>query len=754
MAPDRLILLGVRHHSPACAHLARATLEARRPAFVLIEGPADFNPQIEELRLDHAPPVAIFSYHADDDGSRASFAPFCAYSPEWVALRTAWRIGAQPLFCDLPFWAMDAEAARNRYADPHGLAARHADAVAHLGRELNAEGFDAVWDALVEQRGRESVGEVAARYFDLLRPRGVEDRAEAAREAFMARHVAWALREAGDRPVALVCGGWHVNGVRDALALADGARPPLPEPAPQARCGSFLTPFSYARLDSFGGYAAGMPSPGYYERVFRDGLDAAARWASDRIVAALREASSPVSTADRVAFAAATQALARMRGHRAPLRADLFDAALATLVKEPLARAPDWSAPDAAREDLAALMARALSAQVEGALAPGVRQPPLVADVAARLDAQGLAFSPPMTVEIDWRDASQRPRAHLLHQLRLIDAPGLSHVRGPAEPDARDLCESFALSRHSDFAARLIEASQWGADLPSAAAACVEARLADDVRAPDGLARALADALFAGLAPMSQTLVDRLRAAIAAGSDLAALARTGRRLARLRRYGEAFGAAARDALAPLCATARARLLWLVEGVISPHEAQAGVEAALAIRDLRDDADDDDAASVFARLAVAPTTPAPLAGAALGYLLARGADSVDRGLARLRAFAAPQALGDFLGGLFALAREEIARREDALDVIDALVAGWSDDEFLIALPAMRGAFSWFPPRERERLAQALLRRAGLDAGGANAQARDWMRRRVDVADHVAAARREARAARRLARYGLT
>lgn len=78
MSDDGLILIGVRHHSPACARLARETILACRPAFVLIEGPADFNPHIEDLRRPHTLPIAIFSYHATAISARASYSPFCA----------------------------------------------------------------------------------------------------------------------------------------------------------------------------------------------------------------------------------------------------------------------------------------------------------------------------------------------------------------------------------------------------------------------------------------------------------------------------------------------------------------------------------------------------------------------------------------------------------------------------------------------------------------------------------------------------
>ena len=83
-----LHVLGVRHHSPACARLVETTIRSLRPRFVLVEGPSDMNDRLDEMLLAHELPVALFTYRQDSDGrSRSSWSPFCDYSPEWVALK-------------------------------------------------------------------------------------------------------------------------------------------------------------------------------------------------------------------------------------------------------------------------------------------------------------------------------------------------------------------------------------------------------------------------------------------------------------------------------------------------------------------------------------------------------------------------------------------------------------------------------------------------------------------------------------------
>jgi hypothetical protein len=67
-------------------------------------------------------------------------------------------------------------------------------------------------------------------------------------------------------------------------------------------------------------------------------------------------------------------------------------------------------------------------------------------------------------------------------------------------------------------------------------------------------------------------------------------------------------------------------------------------------------------------------------------------------------------------LFALAREEVLQSPDVLRLLDELLSGMSADDFLIALPALRQAFEFFPPRERESIAGQVLARRGLGGSG--------------------------------------
>lgn len=761
-AIDRLHVLGVRHHSPACARRVRAQIEALRPAFVLIEGPADFNPYINDLRAAHELPLAIFSFQSGAGQTQASYSPFCVYSPEWQALQTAWAIGATPLFCDLPAWHPDFGARENRYADPHDLDGRYAAAQQRLMRELGAEGADALWDCVAEQTPDGHLERVLDAYFEGIRPAGSEDLREAAREICMGQYAAWALDQAGDRDVVVVCGGWHASAIRHHAALADGHLPKVPEPDEGVQVGSYLVPYSYARLDRFSGYASGMPSPAYYEQLFERGHAAAVAWGMRAIAAAFRGAGQPLSTADMIAWQAQSDLLARLRGHRAILRCDLLDGALSTLVKEALEGPPGWNTSGHLPhgDPAVLLMLRTLSGSRSGRLVPGTRHPPLIADVDARLCAAGIDLQAGgRRIELDWHREDDRPTAQLLHQLCLLGLPGVQCVEGPRHTDSRQLCEVFEIRLHPDWLGALIEASIWGGTLEAAAAACLGARVATGVGI-DELAAVISEAAFAGLLGVGGQLIAVLAGQVSLAQELEEMGNTGLRLAQLYRFGEVFGASLHAGLQPLCQALFGRILWLLENTGSGVSGDAVIMAVAACRDFLRygdglSLDAGFAESTLGRCVHDPQAPPVLAGAALGFLVVRecSADGMAGIAAQIRRHGLPGSLGDFLAGLLALAREQLGAADEMFGLIDDWVRQWTGDEFLIALPAMRGAFSWLPPRERERIACLLLRRAGLGEVEAHGHALAWMRQKVNWADQGMAMQREARTRERLARHGL-
>lgn len=736
-----LEVIGVRHWSPACARLVRARIQARQPRWVLIEGPSDFNPRLAELALPHTLPIALYSYYGNDAHTASCHAPFAEFAPEWVALQTAVAAGIGVRFIDLPYWHPEARDLPQRYTlRTLPGRERYSRVQAALQRQCGIDGDDALWDHLFE-READAIGvdaKATARlqqaldhYFDALRADEAGAASDQAREAHMRAWIRWALRAGG--AVLVVCGGWHRRALREpALAPADHATEPmLAAPADSPRHGSFLVPYGERQLDAYSGYGAGMPSPLWYRWQWQEGSAAAAHKALRLLVQSQRSKEQPLSTAQLIQARLRVQALARLRGHPQPLRSDLLDGVLDALVDSALEEPPPWHrrAPPGPHTDprlRAALLA--LAGDGRGRLAEGTPQPPLVADVAerrARLDL--LVADVPRTLTLDRREPGVAERACALSQLRALALPGVVLEGLSAKPGARSLSHDQRYSerwllrfdRHQDSV--LIEAGAWGATLPEAAARRIEADAA--VATPAQLLDTVQAALRCGFDALGARLAKSAGAQLAHSTDWNALSRAAQRLAALSDAG--FWGRDLDALlAPLLDLLDARLAWLLEGRsgADPAHAPADIEAVRFLaRGLQVGADPEPRHSrmaLLARRARDPLAPPALAGAAAGALwqvedpaLAAGFDEAAI-IAAARRLPQAEALGDWLGGLFALARHAVVEAPALVAALDQLVVQLDEAGFLRALPALRQAFHWLPPRERARLADRL---AGLHGG---------------------------------------
>ena len=121
---------------------------------------------------------------------------------------------------------------------------------------------------------------------------------------------------------------------------------------------------------------------------------------------------------------------------------------------------------------------------------------------------------------------------------------------------------------------------------------------------------------------------------------------------------------------------------------------------------------DEFAAVLGRVGQdAPSRPRS-AGAAAGILWTLGLADEEQILADLLTFADPNELGDFLAGLFALAREVAQRNPRLVGTIDRLLLEFNADDFQAALPSLRLAFTYFTPREKHYMLTTLFESLGL------------------------------------------
>jgi hypothetical protein len=770
-----LVFFPVRHHSPAAARLVTQLARARHPTAVLVEGPSDYNARLDELALPHELPIAIYSYVGSEDGARhGAFYPFCVYSPEWQALTVARELGVEARFIDLP-WAAIASPTTpsHRYADG-GL--RHNPYVAALCQRLGVEDFDALWDTLFEIEPDLTVADYLARCHRLCYQMRVTDGAateiDRRREAFMATQIRRTLDERGG-PVLVVTGGFHsyalfarLTGVpfEDERGGGDGQdSAPLDAPAsmssdgeagaPEVR-GIALTPYTYERLDSLTGYDAGMPSPGFYHHVWTDrraGRQETYRAILAEVATALRQRGQTASTADLIAVETMAQGLAALRGHRAVWRRDLVDAITSALIKEEIA-------DDALHPFLAALYA-VLRGHAHGRLADGTALPPLVEDIRRLLRDHDLEAQPrERTVELDLHAAEDLPRSRVLHRLRVLGIRGFTLVAGTdltTRSDVSRIWEHWRIQWTPDVDASCIEAAIYGGSLIDAAAARLKERADALQRTAEGAALTLLDACLMGLGAQDVALFHgRLVALVRADRNAVTVMRALGHLLYLYRYDDALRVSGRPDVGLLLGEAFTRSLWLLEvlGDVGGIERDvlAGLHTLLAVFAAASATlglSRDDLIATLRRVCGHGAGNPLLRGAAAGALWRLGEQDVEGVLAAMRYCADPGRLGDFLGGLFALARETVQRHPAVVRSIDDVIMSYGDDAYLAALPALRLAFSYFTPREKHYIARTLLEAHG----GAAAEVVPALVVGPEVAARALAI--EARLFRDIARYGL-
>ncbi|MGL4422588.1 MAG: DUF5682 family protein, partial [Gemmataceae bacterium] len=184
-------------------------------------------------------------------------------------------------------------------------------------------------------------------------------------------------------------------------------------------------------------------------------------------------------------------------------------------------------------------------------------------------------------------------------------------------------------------------------------------------------------------------------------------------LFRLHQYEPLLGLTGADPILILLREALARSLQLLEAlgqlagpvlpVLSALETVLNVIERLCA-ELQFDRND--FAALLRRMTSDRQQSPVLRGATLGALWALGFTDATLVQQQIQSFAEPEQLGDFLQGLFALAREQVQREVELLNGIQAAFAGWDAEEFLAGLPALRLAFTYFTPREKNILVKQL------------------------------------------------
>ena len=725
----------IRHHSPACARAVEALIRQHRPNAVLIEGPRDATP-ILPLLLHRAAemPLAIYTTYverapvdlsggAGELGVRrhAAYSPFCAYSPELVAARTAAEVGAESAFIDLTYPEMvvagregeDGPRPDSLMSDRH---LTHGRFLAAACERANARDADDLWDSLFESGPPEAGDADFSRFFrgvwaycEAARASATREELEAdgtlARERAMAAAVA--QRVAAGQRLVVVTGGFH------SVVLPE-TEPGMPKPvnAKLDDAVTVLMRYGFRQLDRLNGYASGMPSPGFYQHAW-DGGDAATLYAT------LARTLDGIGVADVIGATDQCRRLAGLRGHATATREDFLDGVRSSLVKGEI---------HAEGGVVLAETRKLLAGDRIGTVPPGAGQPPIVHDflaAAARLKLDATKAAGGRSTLDLYRQPRHRAMSRFLHRLRFLGVPFGEWERGPDFVKGKELGriqELWSWAWTPAVEGRLIECSVYGGSVEEAAAGRMS-EAADEAEKRGGgageAASLVLEACRMGLHAHAPTLLERTRGLIARESSFERVVAACERLLLLHVAVEPLEAHDLAGVLDAADAAYARACRLLDGLGGLGDGDE--EPALAsLRELAHAAatlgDDERRRGLrirpLARLADEAANDC-IAGAALGLLHAAGERGDAEAAAAFRGrLGTPEAAAAFLRGLLATDRAALWLVPDFVDALHGLLRDADQDRFETLLPRLRLAMAELSPTETDRVAAAVAEHAGV------------------------------------------
>lgn len=745
---------GIRHHGPGCARSLVRAFDALQPDCVLIEGPPEGDALLQwMLHEGMQPPVALLSYCPDEPGL-AVYHPFAVFSPEWQAARWAISAGVPVRFIDLPMThglaldkaRRDAEknqieasvpgdmastppdtdvAAEPADAQEPGLEPESGDPLNWLAQAAGYADGEAWWNHMVEERGdgeqlfaaiSEAMLALRAEWGD--RYRGADEaQREALREAHMRQCIRAAQKDGFER-IAVVCGAWHLGGLRSTVTgKADQA---LLKGLPKVKVQTTWVPWTYRHLARASGYGAGIQSPGWYEHLWHGHDSAQPRaigWLA-RVARLMRERDLDCSSAHLIEAARLADALAAMRDRPAPGLDELHEASRTVLTM--------------GDETVLHFIHDALVVGDRlGTVPPDVPTVPLQRDVEQA--QKSLRLKPDATqktLDLDLRNANDLARSHLLHRLNLLDIPW-GTISKVGRSSRGTFHEVWTLQWQPEFALRLIEASQWGQTLVQAATVCVADRC-QRIETLSELSALVDRVLLADLDHAVSAATHALENRAALTGDAAQLLAALPALSNVFRYGnvrQTDAALVGHVLDGLIVRA-AISLPLACGALDDTAAEAlrekllGAHAAIGLRD------SEEQVAIWQRALCQIATQAGahelLQGVAVRLLLdgsVWASQDVAQALSlHLSAGAEPAKAAAWLDGF--LNRNAVVLLHDAhvWKLVNDWLASLHEEHFVRVLPLVRRTFSAFGPGERRDLGQRASR--GTLAPAPTAAAPNW------------------------------
>jgi len=758
-----IILLPVRHHSPACALHVGRMIERVRPCVILVEGPDNANALVPVMvHEDTKAPFAIYySYH--DTAGRISeekehykcYYPFLDYSPELEALRAGKRLEIPAAFIDLPYGDILAasqegkgllkrEEEKNNYNDDYLLSRN--DYLNQLCEKTGLRSFDEFWEKYFELNGRDEESEKwfadLLAYCTLARENTPEEvmleDGCLAREQFMAERIKEYAEKyrAGDAPVLAVTGGFHTPGLAALLGSGDSGRKDSSRPGKKAAGGTrtparkvpekdqgvYLMPYSMEAADALNGYASGMPFPGFYQKIWERLPETDTPYEDavlDLIVSSGKETRKKegyLSTYDEICACAMARGLAGLRGKREPGAYELLDAVLSSFIKGEYNIASDTPMR---------ILRGKMTGKTVGELCRQADVPPIIYDFRSQCKQSNLKIAQTLESEVTlsiFSNPKHRQTSMLLNRLVFLGTAFARKTKGPnlqLKKDRNLMREIWKYKWNAQVDSALIDVSVYGATIEEAAVSLVKEELKKDLGAKES-AVLLTRVFEMGLRDQLQQVYERVHELMLSDTDFYSMAEALKSLMMMEELAGLYGS--KMEFAGLIHLGCRKLTVLLPSMtrIKDEDLSQCMNALKLLYQVTGRSAEgqflqerEDYFDALVKMSRDSEIHAGLCGCIRGILYGSGRETAQEVEMICRGYLTgtrEQLLhtAQFFKGLFFTARDLVFIGEQFLGMLDEFFGRVTEEEFMALLPELRMAFTYFTPREIDRI-------AGLAAG---------------------------------------
>ncbi len=760
-----IMLIPVRHHSPACSFHIQKIFAEWKPNAVLVEGPDNANALLPVMvHKDTRAPFAIYySYHdkakkiSEEQQHYKCYYPFLDYSPELTALREADKNRTPVSFIDLSYGDIlaasadklgNGEAPRN-YNDDY-LLARNAH-IEKLCEKTGMRNFDEFWEKYFEINGMYEDSDLwfshLNTYCALARENTPEEVLQSegclAREQHMAARIALQVLRGSElsqsqehvdsikeessqqkiQRILVITGGFHTPGLRERLSDAQWQETvryakSIAHYVPGQDESVYLMPYSMESADALNGYASGMPYTGFYQKIWEEIADQTRNPYEAAVLDLLvttgknvRKEDGALSTYDEICAWQMAQGLSSLREKPQPGAYELQDAVLTSYVKGEYNLSSDMPVR---------VLRRLMTGTGSGALCTLADVPPIILDFQNQCGEFGIRTDSTLEKEVTlsiFSSKKHRQMSKFFHRLNFLHADFAKRLKGPnlqLRTNRNLIREIWKYKYGAQVFAALIDVSVHGATIEEAIVSIVQEQLLQDTKADDA-AILLTQVFEMGISSQLEMVYERVHELILKDMDFYSIADALKSLTMMEELGTLYNSELQ--FGALLHTGVRKVVTLLPSItrMSDDALDAGMNALKLLYQITGRKGQEYASErvdfyeVLQQMQEDVQIHAGLNGCIHGILYGGGREDAQAVGAVCQGYLTgtkEQLLKTavFFRGLFFTARDLILIEREMLERIDVFLGQVDAVEFMELLPQLRMAFAYFTPAETDKIAQ--------------------------------------------------